>query len=102
MGCEIQFSQYAYLQVQAQFHLILRVSQEERATDTFRRTDKMIKSFSPSIGLSIKGFKKINFDLLKTIIDVEQYPSSPNIVSRIPTSKTKLSQVNPRECGNPT
>lgn len=91
----------AYLQVQAQFHLILRVSQEERATDTFRRTDKMIK-FSPSIGLSIKGFKKINFDLLKTIIGVEQYPSSPNIVSPIPTSKTKLSQVNPRECGNPT
>jgi hypothetical protein len=79
----------------------LRVSQEERATDTFRRTDKMIK-VSPRIGLSIKGFKKINFDLLKTIIDVEQYPSSPNIVSPIPTSKTKLSQVNPRECGNPT
>jgi hypothetical protein len=32
----------------------------------------------------------------------EQYPSSPNIVSPIPTSKTKLSRVNPRECGNPT
>jgi hypothetical protein len=79
----------------------LRVSQEERATDTFRRTDKMIK-VSPSSGLSIKGFKKINFDLLKTIIDVEQYPSSPNIVSPIPTSKTKLSQVIPQERGNPT